>query len=199
MADVVRTCREGISLKQMTGRIVVIFLFAWLCASSLMAAEDIGSYSEVGIQPPAEDNGELLIDFSNDDTPSAIAAFLSRAGVAASQYSWFSQEEKWVKVHSATQELLQSVHTAPDVEDVEPNYYYAALSAPNDPYYKYQWHLDQIGMPQAWDYPAGAPVIVAVIDTGIAYEKFGGRFKVEDWRLAVRQTVEFHRRKRTRK
>lgn len=167
-------------MKQMSGRILVVFLFMWLCVSSLTIAADVGSYDEIGLQPPAEDSGELLIDFSNDDTPSAIAGFLSRAGVTSSQYSLFSQDEKWVKVQSATEQLLQLLHTASDVEDVEPNYYYTALAGPNDPYYKYQWHLDQIGMPRAWDYPAGAPVIVAVIDTGIAYEEYRNRFRVED-------------------
>jgi serine protease len=38
---------------------------------------------------------------------------------------------------------------------------------PNDPYYKHQWHLDQIQMPQAWARNQGEDVIVAVIDTGV--------------------------------
>jgi serine protease len=40
---------------------------------------------------------------------------------------------------------------------------------PNDPYYGHQWHLDQIGMPSAWSRGRGAGVVVAVIDTGVAY------------------------------
>ncbi len=38
---------------------------------------------------------------------------------------------------------------------------------PNDPYYKHQWHLDQIGMPTAWTMSRGSGVVVAVIDTGV--------------------------------
>jgi serine protease len=45
---------------------------------------------------------------------------------------------------------------------------------PNDPYYSYQWHLDQIGMPHAWTRQRGAGVVVAVIDTGVAYRNEGG-------------------------
>src|SRR5690606_31223038 len=41
---------------------------------------------------------------------------------------------------------------------------------PNDPKYQYQWHLRQIGMPEAWKLADGAGVIVAVIDTGVAFE-----------------------------
>jgi len=59
-----------------------------------------------------------------------------------------------------------------DVEYAEPNYIAYALMVPDDPYYKYQWHLDNpvyggIQMQKAWDISAGAGVTVAVVDTGI--------------------------------
>jgi serine protease len=47
---------------------------------------------------------------------------------------------------------------------------------PNDPYYRHQWHLDQIGMPRAWQRERGDGVVVAVIDTGVAYRS-EGRFR----------------------
>ncbi len=40
---------------------------------------------------------------------------------------------------------------------------------PDDPYFANQWHLDQIGMPSAWTRGRGEGVVVAVIDTGVAY------------------------------
>ena len=43
---------------------------------------------------------------------------------------------------------------------------------PNDPQYKFQWHLRQIGMPEAWKLADGNGVIVAVLDTGVAYENY---------------------------
>jgi serine protease len=46
---------------------------------------------------------------------------------------------------------------------------------PDDPYYRFQWHLDQIGMPEAWTIHRGDGAVVAVIDTGVAYRD-GGRF-----------------------
>ena len=59
-----------------------------------------------------------------------------------------------------------------DVEYAEPNYIAYAQLIPNDPYYKYQWHLDNsvyggIKMEKAWNVSTGAGVTVAVIDTGI--------------------------------
>jgi serine protease len=38
---------------------------------------------------------------------------------------------------------------------------------PNDACYKYQWHMRQLGMPDAWKRGNGKGVIVAVIDTGV--------------------------------
>ena len=39
---------------------------------------------------------------------------------------------------------------------------------PNDACFRYQWHLRQIGLPQAWKTGHGKGVIVAVIDTGVS-------------------------------
>ena len=67
-----------------------------------------------------------------------------------------------------------------DVEYAEPNYYAYALMEPNDQYYSYQWHLDNpeyggINMENAWDISIGSGVIVAIVDTGIAYENYSER------------------------
>ena len=68
----------------------------------------------------------------------------------------------------------------PNVIFAEPNYYaYASdVSAgpfafiPNDPYFDRQWNLQAIQAAQAWDYAGGQGVVVAVIDSGVAYEDF---------------------------
>ena len=39
---------------------------------------------------------------------------------------------------------------------------------PSDPCYRYQWHLRQVGLPQAWKMGQGKGAIVAVIDTGVS-------------------------------
>ena len=43
-----------------------------------------------------------------------------------------------------------------------------AAAFPNDACFKYQWHLRQLGMPDAWKRGNGKGVIVAVIDTGVS-------------------------------
>ncbi|MBI3942707.1 MAG: S8 family serine peptidase [Chloroflexi bacterium] len=60
-----------------------------------------------------------------------------------------------------------------DILLAEPNYYYRAAAIPNDPFYSVQWNLRKIQMEQAWELANGDGVVVAVLDTGIAYEDFG--------------------------
>lgn len=49
---------------------------------------------------------------------------------------------------------------------------YRALATPDDPGYPAQWHLRAIDTEPAWDVTTGAGQIVAVLDTGVAYETF---------------------------
>jgi subtilisin family serine protease len=43
-----------------------------------------------------------------------------------------------------------------------------AGSAANDPLLHYQWYLDKVGAPAAWQaYSSGAEIVVAVVDTGV--------------------------------
>ena len=44
----------------------------------------------------------------------------------------------------------------------------ASATAPDDPLYSYQWHLEAIGLPAAWDAGVGEGVTVAVLDTGVS-------------------------------
>lgn len=73
--------------------------------------------------------------------------------------------------------VLASFRARGDVMYAEPNYIATAYTVPNDLYYSYQWHLDNttyggIHAESAWNVTRGAGVVVAVIDTGIAYENY---------------------------
>lgn len=84
------------------------------------------------------------------------------------------------------------------VEYAEPNYIAHAFWAPNDPLYSYQWHLDNaeyggINMEAAWDIETGnSNVIIAVVDTGVAYEGYveavpigrSGKYRYRTYALA---------------
>lgn len=68
----------------------------------------------------------------------------------------------------------------PEVEYAQPAYRIRKEMVPNDTYYKqYQWNLPLIDLERAWDIQgtAGSSVVVAVLDTGIAYQDQVVRFK----------------------
>jgi len=78
--------------------------------------------------------------------------------------------------------MAERLQRNPSVELVEPNYIVSANVLPNDPDLSLLWGLNNIGQsggtadadidtPEAWDIETGAtaPVLVAVIDTGVDY------------------------------
>lgn len=77
---------------------------------------------------------------------------------------------------------IESFKKRGDVEYAEPDYIAHALMVPNDPSYRYQWHLDNasgsgVEAEQAWDVTSGAGAVIAVVDTGVAYEDYGKTYK----------------------
>lgn len=65
------------------------------------------------------------------------------------------------------------------IEYAELNYYVYSTFLPNDELYSLQWHLDNRGtggirMERAWNMQrCASDVVVAVVDTGVAFENFG--------------------------
>lgn len=73
------------------------------------------------------------------------------------------------------------------VQYAEPNYIRRITWSPNDPAYSYQWHFEQIDLEGAWDQDTTSPnyggdpcIVVAVIDTGVAYETYGSYVQASD-------------------
>jgi serine protease len=72
------------------------------------------------------------------------------------------------------------------VEYAELNYYVYSTFLPNDELYALQWHLDNRGtggihMERAWNIQQCEPaIIVAVVDTGVAYEDYAGFVQAPD-------------------
>ncbi len=81
----------------------------------------------------------------------------------------------------SVEDTIDKISQNEKVEYVEPNYIaYASeegfaiqnSQSVDDPYFQYQWNLEAIQVPQAWQMSTGEGVIVAVLDTGIAYETY---------------------------
>src|SRR5262249_14030746 len=144
---------------------------------------------------------EILVDLRDDATPATIAAIERDAGIQLALVDDTAAATKLYRAHvdpTRRDAVLRQLQARPEVEIAEPDFQmqlspydflppavepHTAPAAgeapkpghdgyPNDPQYKYQWHLNQIGMPKAWPLADGNGVIVAVLDTGVAYEDY---------------------------
>jgi len=132
-------------------------------------------------------SGEFIVQFKPGVSNREIANINSKHGTSViytSPYAGFKKlrtpNDK--SVHG----MVEKYKNSPYVEYAEPDYIAYASMVPNDPYYRpYQWNFDNdehggIDMEDAWgtSSDAGAGVIVAVLDTGVAYENYkDGRTK----------------------
>ncbi|MCG2796390.1 MAG: S8 family serine peptidase, partial [Actinomycetia bacterium] len=77
---------------------------------------------------------------------------------------------------------LEVLRSSALVEYAEPNYLRGASDfIPNDPMYPEQWNFNDINIPTAWDIEKGDnSVVVAILDTGVAYRTGGGYTQATD-------------------
>ena len=134
------------------------------------------------------EHDEILVDLKDDATPDAIEKDL---GITLTLVDDTAKDTKLYRAHvdpAREAELIAALAARSDVEIAEPDSMMALAPGeegvrfdvdeatqpgfPNDPDYKYQWHLKQIGMPEAWKLADGNGVVVAVLDTGVGYEDY---------------------------
>jgi serine protease len=128
------------------------------------------------------------VDFSDDISEADVKSLQDKLSLPVIIPSFNSNEEK-IGVIQGKQGFLKKWFSAlmktGEIEDIEPNYIYTAMAAPdpshyNDPFYKYQWHMEQIHVHDAHKFSMGRGVTVAVIDTGVAFEDYQGFKKARD-------------------
>ncbi len=138
--------------------------------------------------------GELIIKFK-DHVPSAIRErILARLNM---RKMGLQQRIGAIRYRlprlAKLEEIIEECQKDENIEYVEPNYRVYAHFTPNDQYFRYQWNFDNpgtggINVKEAWDITTGDPsVVVAIIDTGIAYEDYVDQvsaFRTEEYFLA---------------
>jgi serine protease len=126
--------------------------------------------------------GAIVVDFKDGTTKAQFDVWEADWGVDLEFNSVESLDDGLtVAVHvDDVESALERIRQHPAVESAEPLMEYRSSYAPNDPDYGKQWNLQMIGMPKAWDSSRGKGVVVAVIDTGIAYEDYKDFKQVPD-------------------
>jgi subtilisin family serine protease len=153
---------------------LVLVLAAGVPASAGVAAE-----SSSGLQRLNERDfvqGELLVRFEPGVTGGEQADLLAARGAHVKRALPLPRL-KLVRLPTgaSVRAAAAALSRRPDVAYAEPNYLYRAAAMPNDPRFSQLWGLHQpsdadIDAPEAWDVTTGsANVVVAVVDTGVAY------------------------------
>jgi len=129
--------------------------------------------------------GEFLVKFKPGLGEAAINAMNFEYGTSVKSTLISGTKVLNVPPGKTVDEMVKIYESLSEVKYAEPNYVIHALMVPNDPYYSYQWHLDNdayggINMESAWDISTGTGVVVAVLDTGVAYEDYGAYCQAPD-------------------
>jgi serine protease len=117
---------------------------------------------------------EIMVRFANEVNPDdALFALEEMNVVELSRFEQLNILHLKVPDGLKIREALEYYQARPDVVYAEPVAIMHAFWTPNDPNFGLQWHFDasHLNMPAAWDVQRGSSgVIIAIIDTGIAYK-----------------------------
>ena len=152
-----------------------ILLTAWLifafCASGMAQT-----------QAAADEYAEIIVNFEDQATAESIQKIADVYGIALTYNSEFSKQEALMrfsvpegKTADALVQFMQQLTDEQLIEYAEPNYLYEAYGKPNDPMYDKQWNMQMIKIEDAWRRAEGKGAVVAVIDTGVAFEDYSDK------------------------
>lgn len=125
--------------------------------------------------------GEMIVKYKNGSTKNALSVGnagnlqklrdLPQANTQLMRIPQSHFSTKGLKVKEdlldETLAVINEIRKQPNVELVQPNFYYYRMSStPNDPNFGALWGLQALDTEAAWEISTGAGVNVAVIDTG---------------------------------
>ena len=134
---------------------------------------------------------EVIVQFKADANDGDVSRVAREAGAARVKRGRFAGRSLVTLDAGFSVALaLDRLRGRPEVEFAEPNAIFRATQArrmtPNDNLFTFQWHWQLIDAPRTWAIQTGdRSVVVAVLDTGIAYEDFGPYRKAPDFGTTV--------------
>lgn len=133
-------------------------------ASALLAAATVGILMPVATaQAGADAPTPVVVEFDPASSDATRAEDLRARGLELVDMSSGSDFALALPVSPPTTDPAGSI------EAVDPVVTHHAFALPDDPAYRYQWHLAAIDAVGAWGVSDGAGAVVAVLDTGVAY------------------------------
>ncbi|UCH77398.1 MAG: S8 family serine peptidase [Candidatus Coatesbacteria bacterium] len=156
---------------------ISLFGLTLLAGGPALGGEPLKTSYEVYGVSTAEEYvpGEVIVWFEDAVGVAAADATVARLGASFAERSRVTPSRLVVSVPAGQEEAYARKFAAADgVRLAEKNYILHALWTPNDTYYQHQWHYNKpnfIYAEEGWDLQRGKKeVVVAVVDTGVAYE-----------------------------
>jgi serine protease len=130
--------------------------------------------------------GEVIVKYRSGTAAATEAGVERRAGAGTELTLAGGSEQLAIEDGESVRETLAELRDDPNVAYAVPNYRARAAGlVPNDPGFARQWNFAGpfgLALPDAWELaaergaPGGRGVVVAVLDSGVAYER-RGRFR----------------------
>lgn len=120
--------------------------------------------SNLGLKKMAGDSDRRqLFQIDQQNTPAFSSKSISTKQGFTPKFASLKDQLKY-----QTLLAIKNLRKREDVVSADLNFYRKKLAVPNDQYYKLQWDLPLMNLPQTWDITTGSSeVVVAVIDTGV--------------------------------
>ena len=149
----------------------------------ISAANLKGSLSPKGSKNSRYVPGEVLVKFRQGTSISTMRALYRAVGASKiKEIRHIGIQRLRLPAHLNVAETVKYYRSDPNVEFAEPNYIIKIAATPDDPGYPSQWALHNTGQAggtpgadiqaeDAWNISTGSDdVIIAVVDTGVAYD-----------------------------
>ncbi len=131
--------------------------------------------------------GEIIVQFEPNVLPTERSRIVQEHACHIARTSDLGDFHLLRIAASATPEdMVELFGRHERIRYAELNYHMQATFVPDDKLYSYQWNLQNavtggLRMDDAWTIEEGDPnVVVAVVDTGVAYENYGGYTQAPD-------------------
>jgi len=125
--------------------------------------------------------GEVIVHYRDGTSGTVKAQVEEEAGAETAAVARGDSAQLEIEDGDSVPQTVQELQRDPSVVYARPNYLaHASGMTPDDPGFRLQWNLAGpfgINMPEAWDLaaargaPGGRGAVVAVLDTGVAYER----------------------------
>ena len=147
--------------------------------AALRAAAAEARRAPVAPAAPGLVPGMIAVKFAEALDPATMAAMAAGHGGSRITRPPFADFHLvTVAPENDTAAVARALAAEPGVVYAEPVGRMRAHYRPNDPFYQYQWNLQQLEFERTWDINTGgaSSVVVAIIDSGVAYKAEGSAY-----------------------